>query len=352
MAYMITPEQERQFIIDILDKEGINEADAGKVADVLVAADLRGIKSHGLSRLERYVTRINLGLIERYHALTEVTRNTNSVLLDGNNSLGQISGVEAMELAINLAKEHGSGIVSTGNSNHFGIAAYYSMMASKEGLIGFVCTNTSPLMAPFGGKEAVLGTNPFTVAVPAGKYDDIVLDLATSQVARGKIEVAAREGQDIPIGWALDKEGRPTTDAHEGLAGTVTPVGGPKGYGMALIVDILSGVLTRSAFLDDIGSLSREDAKQNLGFFMAVIDPEVFMPREQFTQTIDQYIERVKASAKAEGVEEIFLPGEIEANVTKVNAEKGIKVLEGLYHSLSAFAEKYDINVNDYITKQ
>lgn len=351
MTTIILPAKEKQFIQDILVKEGIGDHDANTVAAVLVSADVRGIKSHGLSRLKKYLDRINQGLIDRKPKLTVVSEKRNILLLDGHNSLGQITAVEAMSKAIDLAKEYGTSVVATGNSNHFGIAAYYSMMASTEGMIGFVCTNTSPLMAPFGGKKAMLGTNPFTVAIPANRHHDIVLDLATSQVARGKIEVAAREGQEIPYGWAVDAEGRPTTDANEGLKGTVTPLGGPKGYGMSLVIDILSGVLTRSDYLEDIGSLSATNKKQNLGYFMVVIDPAIFVETNIFTKIIDDYIERIKTSPKAEGVTEIFLPGEIEAIMTEKQEKEGISIAEGLYEAMKDLGKSYQLNFDDYLQK-
>jgi len=351
MTIIILPNKEKQFIRDILVKEGISDHDASDVADVLVSADVRGIKSHGLSRLKKYLDRINQGLIERTPQLTEISHKGNALLLDGHNSLGQITAVQSMTKAIDLAKEYGTSVVATGNSNHFGIAAYYSMMASKAGMIGFVCTNTSPLMAPFGGKKAMLGTNPFTVAIPADKHHDIVLDLATSQVARGKIEVAAREGQKIPYGWAVDPEGRPTTDANEGLKGTVTPLGGPKGYGMSLVIDILSGVLTRSDYLEDIGSLSATNKKQNLGYFMVVIDPSIFVETTVFKKMIDDYIDRIKSSPKAQGVEEIFLPGEIEANMTEKQEKEGISIAEGLYEAMKDLGKSYQLNFDDYLQK-
>lgn len=350
MTKIITVEKEKQFVIDLLTKEEITKEDASLVADVLAAADVRGTKTHGLSRIQKYIERVSQGLIEPKGKLEEVQSKNNIVLFNGNNTLGQVAGYHAMNKAIELAKEFGVGIVGTGNTNHFGIGAFYSMMASSQNLIGFVCTNTSPLMAPFGGKDAMLGTNPFSVAIPSNKYDDIVLDLATSEVARGKIEVAAREGNDIPLGWALDTNGKPTTDANKGLEGTVTPVGGPKGYGMAMIVDILAGVLTQSAFLDDVGSLSLRNKKQDLGFFMVAFDPSLFIETSQFKQIIDDYIERIKGSSKAEGVEEIFLPGEIEAKAARENEKSGIEITDKLYNSLCDLAGEYNIDFSKYVS--
>lgn len=338
----ITAKNEKQFIIDILIKENIIMEDAEKVGDVLVAADIRGISSHGLSRLKKYLDRIKLGLIAKESNLITESQKAGNVLLNSNNSLGQVVAVDAMEMAIELAKEHGNSVIAAGHSNHFGIAAYYTMMAAKEDLIGIVTTNTSPLMAPFGGKSPMLGTNPISVAVPADQYEDIVIDMATSEVAIGKIEVAQREGLEIPLGWALDKNGKPTTDPDTAMDGTVTSMSGPKGSALAMLVDILSGFLTHSAFLDDVGSLSKIDAEQDLGFFMMVINPDIFIPRDTFKTQIDAYIGRVKNSPKAEGVEEIFMPGEIEARKTQEHLNNGIDIPDGLVYELTEIGKKME----------
>jgi LDH2 family malate/lactate/ureidoglycolate dehydrogenase len=223
-----------------------------------------------------------------------------------------------------MAREHGIAAVGVKNSNHFGIGAYYAMMGLKDDMIAVVCTNTSPLMAPFGGKEAFLGTNPIAIAIPAGDQYPVVLDMATSLVPRGKIEVAARKGEKIPVGWAIDADGRPTQDPAEALKGTLLPMGGPKGYGLALMVDILAGILTEAAFGDNIGSLFGDmDKPQNVGHFMLAIDPSGFRSLDRFKTTMDNLIVSIKNSAPAEGVKELFLPGEIEYLKTKERSENG-----------------------------
>lgn len=352
MKVFISADQENQLIIDILSKVGVNKHDAEKVADVLVAADLRGIKSHGIARLPIYVKRLHEGLINIHPDIKPIKENKGVAVIDGDNGLGQVASYIAMEKCIELAKDYGISIVGLRNSNHFGIAAYYSMMASKNDLIGFVASNTSPLMAPFGGREAMLGTNPFTVAIPAMNEADIVLDMATSLVPRGKVEVFNREGKEAPIGWGINKEGLNTTDPKEILEGTLLPVGGPKGYGMAVIVDILSGLMTGSTYLNDVGSLFGDrDKSQNLGMVMVAIDISNFNDIDEFKTEIDEYINRVRSSDKAVGNDRIFLPGEIEYNNTLRSINDGIEYSEALTGEISELAKEVGVNFDDYIER-
>lgn len=350
MEYLISEQKEKDLIVDILKKVDVARDDAEKVANVLVAADLRGIKSHGIARLPIYVKRLQGGIINKNPEITEAKKNKGVALIDGDNALGQVSSYAAMEKCIDLAKEHGISIVGLKNSNHFGIAAYYSMMAAEEDLIGFVASNTSPLMAPFGGKEAMLGTNPFTVSVPADKEANIILDMATSLVPRGRIEVSERNDESIPIGWGLDVDGNPTEDPAEVLKGTLLPVGGPKGYGMAIIVDILSGLMTGSTYLDQVGSLfGDQDRKQDLGIIMVAIDPSKFMEIDKFKGNIDQYINSVRNSEKAPGNDRIYMPGEIEYNNTLRNKESGITLESALSKEIRELADSFGVKFDDYV---
>ncbi|MGI6604928.1 MAG: Ldh family oxidoreductase [bacterium] len=305
--------QLKEFSLKAFRALGISENDAKIAADILVAADVRGIDSHGVARLPIYAKRLQLGLINKNPQIKVVRERPGMAVVDGDNGLGQVVSYQAMKLCMEKAKQTGTAAVAVKNSNHFGIGAYYAMMALEEDMIGVVATNTSPLMAPFGGKEPMLGTNPIALAVPAGSQYPVVLDMATSLVPRGKIEIYARKGEKLPLGWAIDKEGRPTDDPAEALKGTLLPMGGPKGYGLAMMVDLLAGVLAGAAFGGNIGSLFGDmDRPQNVGHFMMAIDINSFQPIAEFKTTMDNYILSVKNSAPAEGVKEIFLPGEIE----------------------------------------
>jgi LDH2 family malate/lactate/ureidoglycolate dehydrogenase len=225
----------------ILEKVGVPPEQARIIAEVTVEADLRGIGSHGLLRLPAYVHRVQAGLMAADTQLKVVRERGATVLLDAQGGFGQVAGVYAMNQAIERARQHGVGFVAVRNANHFGIAAYYTMMALPHRMIGIAATNAAPSMAAWGGTTPVLGTNPISVAIPTGQDVDIVLDMASSVVARGKIRAAATKGERIPLGWALDAEGRPTEDPQAALKGTLLPIGGPKGYGLALVVDVLAG---------------------------------------------------------------------------------------------------------------
>lgn len=332
------------FSQEILIKLGLKEEEAEIVSNILIAADLRGISSHGIARLPIYAKRIEFGLINPKPEIKIVKENHTSALLDADNGMGHISAYKAMELCIKKAKIMGMASIAVKNSNHFGISAYYTMMAAKENLIGMAFTNTSPLMAPFGGRERLLGSNPISIAIPSGKEPDIVVDMATSVAARGKLEVAERKGEKIPGDWAIDEEGRATTDPKKGLSGALLPFGGPKGYGLAIFVDIVSGILTESNFGSDCGSLFSDlDRPQNIGHFFTAISIENFIETKVFQEKIDIMIQKIRNSKKAVGFDRIYLPGEIEYEKNIDLLEKGITLNENLIDQLYKLAESYDV---------
>ncbi|HHY92635.1 MAG TPA: Ldh family oxidoreductase [Firmicutes bacterium] len=340
----VTGEELKAFAAKVFQNLGIPAADAEVTAQILVQADLRGIDSHGVARLPIYAKRLKLGLINKQPNIKVVRDRPGAAVVDGDNGLGQVVGHKAMTLCLEKARQHGVAVVGVKNSNHFGIGAYYAMMALKEDMIGMVATNTSPLMAPFGGKEALLGTNPIAIAIPAGTQRPVVLDMATSLVPRGKIEIAARKGEKIPVGWAIDQDGRPTQEPEEALKGTLLPMGGPKGYGLALVVDILCGVLTGAAFGAHTGSLFGDlDRPQNIGHFMLAVDVNSFRPLTEFKNTMDSLILSIKNSAPAEGFKELFLPGEIEYIKTEERAQKGIDLNPVVVQNLLDLARELGI---------
>ena len=336
-------------VVDALKRLNISEEHAGIVADVLIEADLRGLESHGVARLDIYAQRIKAGLINTKPQIKIVNESAGMALVDGDNGMGQVTAKYAMDKCIEKAKTNGISIVGIRNTNHFGIGAYYAMMALKHGLIGFASTNASPLMAPFGGSQAMLGTNPFSVAVPAGKQAPIVLDMATSLVARGKLRLPKEKVKD-PIDWALDKDGNPTDDPATALKGTLLPVGGPKGYGMAVLVDIMAGLLTGAAFGPNIGSLFGDFTKpQNTGNVLMAIDVEKFMPRTEFESRMDEYILNIKNSKPAKGFKEIFLPGEIEHNKTLERRQNGIPLSPQVQAQLEKLLLSLGLSIGDYL---
>lgn len=327
------------FSSKVFQKLGFSEENAGIISDILIAADLRGINSHGVARLPIYAKRIQKNLINTKANIKAIRENATSAILDADNSMGHVVAYQGMKLCIEKAQKVGIGAVGVRSSNHFGINAYYTMMAAQENLIGMTFTNTSPLMAPFGGREALLGSNPLSIAIPAGKEPTMVVDMATSVVARGKLEVAAREGKAIPEGWAIDAEGRATVDPVKGLAGVLLPFGGPKGYGLALLVDILSGVLTGAKYGPEAGSLFGDmDRPQDIGHFFIAISVENFMDINTFKTRMDSMIQSIRESKKAVGFDRIFMPGEIEYEKSKDLSVKGIPVNQAVLEELNTLA--------------
>jgi L-2-hydroxycarboxylate dehydrogenase (NAD+) len=335
----------RAFCEGVLAKLKVPPTDAAVVTDVLVLADLRGIESHGVARLGRYVT----GLKEGYMRPTDqskILRETKATaLIDGGQSLGQVVGKKGMELAIKKAQETAVGIVSVRNSNHYGIAGYYSLMALEHDLIGISLTNAAPLVVPTFGRTAILGTNPISLVAPAHKETPFVLDMATSTVPRGKIEVYDRLGKPIPHGWAVDETGKSTTKPGavlnalaKRLGGGLLPLGGEgedlgghKGYGLALLVDVLSGVLSGAA----TGLAVYADEKRpNVGHFFLALDPSAFRPLEEFKRDMDRLARELKDSPKAHGQSRIYVAGEKSFARTQKFRREGIpigtKVVENL----------------------
>lgn len=308
----------------ILVAVDVPEPEAEIIADSLVEANLRGVDSHGVIRLPVYVKRIKMGLVKA-KAEYEVLNDTPvTAVISGKHSMGQVLGVKAMELAIEKARENNVGVVAVRDSHHYGSAAYYALKAAENGMIGISMSNTVPLMPAPGGASKAVGNNPLAFAVPAGKNPPLVLDMALSVVALGKLLVAKSAGKPIPEGWATDKHGVPTTDPEKALdGGFILPVGGHKGYGLALMVDILSGVLSGSAFGKGVKSMY-SDNPVSIGHLMMAINIKAFMPLEMFTEKVDALVEEIKSGPKAPGVKEFFMPGEIEHRIKQERLAGGI----------------------------
>lgn len=233
-----------------------------------------------------------------------------------------------MEHAISRAKSHGIAAVTVRNSNHFGTIMYFTRMAAKAGCVSVMTTNGGPGMPPWGGKKKLIGTNPWSIAAPGGKYPPLVLDMANTGVARGKIALAAQRGESIPEGWALTADGVPTTNAAEAFKGVILPMAGHKGSGIGIMVDLLSGVLSGSGFLSGVNSPFFFDKQSNCGHCLIVMDVEAFMPLAEFNGRAERFIEEIKNSPKAQGVDEIFYPGEIEVARERANRAEGITLPE------------------------
>jgi LDH2 family malate/lactate/ureidoglycolate dehydrogenase len=310
----------------LLVAHGLSEQDGATMAGCLVRADLRGVDTHGLQFLPQYLDRVRRGLVNPKPDLA-VERITPMVgSLDGQNGYGFVVATKAMAAAIDIAREFGVGVVSARNSTHFGMAACYTLQALEAGFISFVFTNASRAMPPWGGREAFLGTSPFAAAAPAGSELPFDLDMSPAVAARGKIRRAARRGEKIPIGYAFDAQGRPTTDPNAALdGGVVLPIGGPKGSGISMLMDIMGGVISGAACAGDVGNQFLDyDRPQNVGHFFLAMKPDLFIPKDEYLKRMDTLVQRVHAIPPAEGVEEILMPGERERRFEATRRRTGL----------------------------
>jgi len=314
-------------ISQLAELAGVSREDAEIFARALVAADVQGTSTHGVSRLNIYLERIKRGLIDPKAKLT-IERQSGSVLvLDAGNGLGQVQAMKALDLLFPLAKANGVAVATIRNSQHFGALSYYCNRATEEGMILLAMTNCEPAMSPTGGYEPFFGTNPIAASFPTGDGAPVKIDLATSIVARGNIIAAAKKKQPIPEGWALDRTGEPTTDAAEALLGTVQTMAGHKGYALALMVEVFSSVLSGSAIGPDIGSMYKDlDRKQDVGHFFCVFNIAAFLEPAEFERRMGDMIDRLKAGKRRPGVEEILIPGERSVRSAVRNEADGISL--------------------------
>lgn len=323
---------------------GMSGGDAQIFADALVDADLHGVSTHGLSRLNIYLKRIELGLIDP-RAELHIERQRGGVLsLDAGNGVGQVQAVKALGMLLPRAREHGIAAATIRNSQHFGAVSYYCNRAAAQGLILLATTNCEPAMSPTGGRDAFFGTNPIAASFPTGKGFPIKIDLSTSAIARGNIIAAAKRNEAIPLGWALDPQGNPTTDAQQALLGTVLTLGGHKGYALALLVELLSGVLSGAAIGPEIGSMYKNlDRKQDVGHFFCLLDIEAFLDRAEFIRRIDATIDKLKAGRKLAGVNEILVPGERSTRTAAENERLGVPIGAETWKEIESWCAKFNV---------
>jgi ureidoglycolate dehydrogenase (NAD+) len=277
---LIDKEELYEIVKSAFIKHGVKEQHATIVTNSLVDASLRGVETHGVILVKTYIERLKAGSINPIPKIEEVKEGMNISVLDGDNGLGQVTSYHAMELAIKKSKDSGIGIVGVRNSNHFGTASFYSTLAANKGIIGVVFSNASARLAPWGGKTPVYGNNPWSIAVPVEGSLPIVLDIANSVVAFSKILTAARKGEDIPIGWAMDEEGNRTENPNE--AKLLLPFGDHKGYGIAVMIEIFSAILTGSAFGKEVGLYNSLEKGQNVGHLFMALNIEAFFLKKIF----------------------------------------------------------------------
>lgn len=304
---------------------GVPQADARLVANALVQADLWGHQSHGVLRTSWYVERLRHGVMSPVTAIDVVSDRRCVAVIDGKEGVGQVIAERAMRMAIAKAKEFGVGTVAVRNSNHFGTLMYYTRLATLEGCIAFMTSNGGKAMAPWGGaKNKIVGTNPWSIAAPGGARPPLMLDMANTGVARGKIYLARQRHEKIPFGWALDAEGAPTDDPAAAIAGIILPMAGHKGYAIATLMDVLAGVLPGSAFLSAVNGPYHYDKRSGCGHFITVYNIEDFIDPATFDRRIEAFIGEIKSQPLAQGFSEIFLPGEMEARAHQRQMDEGI----------------------------
>jgi LDH2 family malate/lactate/ureidoglycolate dehydrogenase len=328
------------FARSLLIAHNVPEEDAATIAGCLVRAELRGVDTHGLCWLPIYLNRVRKGLINPRPKLDLRHVTPVAAALDGDNGFGFVVGTRAMKEAIAMAREFGVGVVTAKRSTHYGMAANYALQAVDAGLMAMIFSNASPAMPPWGGKDGMFGTNPFCMAAPAGKHKPVILDMSPAVAARGKIRRAMRRGEPIPIGYALDGEGRPTTDATAALSGVVLPIGGYKGSGLSIFMDIFGGVISGANFGGDVGDQARMfDRPQGVGHFFLAMRPNLFVPEDEYRARMDTLIERVRSAPRAEGFAEILLPGEPEDRHEANRRKTGIPYANAEVEALAAEAK-------------
>jgi L-2-hydroxycarboxylate dehydrogenase (NAD+) len=355
---VVRPDALRAFCVRVFEKLNVPTEEAQVTADVLLAANLRGIDSHGVARLRRYVKGLQDGVMLARPEEKVVSEAATTALIDAGAGLGQPVSYRTMRLAIEKADRYGTGFVTVRNSNHYGIAGFYAMMALEHDMIGISMTNAAPLVLPTFGRDAILGTNPIALAAPAGEERPFVLDMATSTVSRGKLEVYNRQENPLPLGWATDETGTPTADAARVLdnmlarrGGGLLPLGGAgeefsghKGYGLALMVDILCGVLPGAGYADVIYPETAEGKPlpADVGHFFGAIKISAFRPLDEFKATMDDIIRRLKNAPKAKGATRIYIHGEKEHEEAERRAA-GIPLGPKVEADLKALAQELGV---------
>jgi LDH2 family malate/lactate/ureidoglycolate dehydrogenase len=314
----------QNFIFVIFQRCGMSSEDASLLTDTLVMADLRGCHSHGVLRVPEYVRKLTVGGVNPTGQPQVEKDNGATLLIDGGNSMGQIGATYAMRQVVERARSTNLAAAAVRGSNHCGAMAYYAMLALQEDMVGIATTNALPTMAPWGGSEKILGINPLAVAIPTGEEPSIVLDIAFSASSHGKIRVYQQKGRPIPEGWAFDAEGHPTTETAAALEGLLQPIGGYKGTGLALVMGILSAVLSGASYGTELGNMIDGPKAAHDGHFFMALRVSAFVDIVSFKQRVDQIVRQIRTSRLAAEVERIFLPGQLEAETERHHLREGI----------------------------
>lgn len=357
MAEQIFPyKQLFEFTSAIFQQIGCSSSDAQTAAEVLLSADMRGVDSHGVARLSGYVRLWEVKRVNANPMIQIIHETPSTAVIDGDSGLGLVVAPFAMQVAIEKARNVGTGWVSVQNSNHYGIAGHHAMMALAHDMIGISMTNASPLVAPTFSIERLLGTNPICVAIPAGEEPAFVADLATTTAANGKLEILQRKNQQTPTGWVQDKEGQPTTDAHAVKAGgALLPLGGDrehgshKGYALGAVVDIFSAVLSGANYgpwvppFPAYVPMPQEMPGKGIGHFFGAMRVDAFRPADDFKLHMDKWIRRFRSARTVEGAEKVLIPGDPEREMATIRREKGIPLLDVVVTDLQELGHKLGI---------
>jgi L-2-hydroxycarboxylate dehydrogenase (NAD+) len=355
---VFTKAQLEKIAIHVFQAMGVNDSDAKQASDVLVSSDIRGIDSHGISRLKGYVALWESGRINANAKVKIIREHKSTFTIDGDSGLGLVVAPKAMEIAIERANAYGSGWGAIQNSNHFGIAGYHAMMALPHDMVGMAMTNATPFIPPTHSKQAMLGTNPIAYAFPANKNEPVVIDLATAAVARGKIEIARREEKEIPLGWMLDKDGLPSRNVDELKAGgMLTPLGSleelssHKGYALGGLVDILSGVLSGANYgkwvppFVSFLPLQPDLPGKGLGHFVGAMEIEGFQDKEKFKANMDHWIDSFKGAKRIDSNQRVYVPGEKEYIIEKERLKNGIPLNSKVIEDLEELDKKFNLHL-------
>jgi LDH2 family malate/lactate/ureidoglycolate dehydrogenase len=336
----VTAANAQSLVTSILTGNGVSPSNAAIIAQCLVAADLRGVDTHGMNRIPSYMERIRQGVLNATATPTLIQVTPVVAQIDGNNGFGFLAADAGMSACIEAAKIYGIGMASIKHSNHFGMSAWIVQKALDADMMSLVFTNSSPALPAFGGKSKLLGVSPLACGAP-GKDNHFILDMAPSVAARGKIYKAKRRGEKIPLDWALDKNGEPTDDPEAALdGGVMLPMGGPKGSGLAVMMDIFSGVLSGSAFAGDVTGPYDPSQPSDVGHFLVAVKPDLFMSLQDFRERMQVLYDRVVGAEKAAGVERIYFPGEIEQLQQKERERTGIPLVQAEVDALNKEAER------------
>lgn len=323
---VVSVQQLRMCMQAILEGTGETAEQARMAADLIARCDARGISTHGSHMFNLIYARRKVGQL-RFPTQVETLRDDGATaLLDGNDGLGQVGATYAMELAMEKARKYGVGTVLLRNTNNVGALGPYVEMAAAERMVGLFFCNASPAMAPWGGMEQFFGTQPFAIGIYTGEETIFTADMATSQVARGKIRKAEREGQSIPETWALDQNGNPTIDPAEAIKGILLPMGGAKGSAIAMAIDLVAGLISGSKYAPDVRAIHYPEGEAGIGCGMIVLDIAHFMDLEEYTKRMSSYLDRVRTMRRASGFEEILLPGEAKQRKERRSIRDGVEV--------------------------